>query len=638
MLRYGPAVLILLAVTALTANLRWSLASTLPWQGDEVPLLVRFTGLCGQATTEAEAAGFTPSFYSFRMGALRSLRAPRYPSTLHTSTGFWTNLTLHLFGYSPGAGRAGQFFWSLVAIVAVGWAAWMARRSVAAACAAAWMVALSPMGVAYAAQARGYAEALALTPLLLIALEYLRRKPDSWRRGLIAYWCALQLSMTIYTMWVYWVLPLLGLGILLFPRMTVDRERRRVTRAVVLVLALGLGSFMVIYTADRWRQLSYAASNFGISCNGLGQMAWFLGRLSRQLLPAPAGLALFALLGIVVLWRSSLRWWAWAAAVGAAAPLIFAFVNGSPGYVRNLIYLLAPTAILFGLGVDAALRMAARRLRSLVVTGVAAAAAVGASTWAYAGLEYRTRNILLPDWGAVTMALDREPRPVGPRWLCGCLANHWTINWYGKPREVEAFFRMPAGGSLEVVMGAQFNEHGAPSVYRVDPIRGGIRAEPLPPYLAAVAPYEVRGGVELRRWQGTKRKAEPFASWAPTAPVFIIVRLDRGLSSGHWDRFVKDEAVHASGVVTFKALFVRGGALQSMIAPAEALESILESIQARFALKSTDLQLFALTPLSPEPPAGTHADGSSSGRRGPRQAGSVELAVLGRRYNWWDSM
>ena len=307
LLTYGPLFLILLTVTTLAIHLRCSLARTLPWQCDEVPLLVRFTGLCGQATTEAEASGFTPSLYSFRMGVLRSLRAPHYPSALHTSTGFWTNLTLHLFGYSPGAGRAGQFFWSLVAIVAVGWAAGMVGRSVTAAGAAAWMVALSPMGVAYAAQARGYAEALALTPLLLIALEYLRRKPDSWRRGLIAYWCALQLSLTVYTMWVYWVLPLLGLGILLFPRMAVDHERRRITRAVVLVLALGLGSFMVIYTADRWTQLSYAASNFGMSFEGWGETAGFLGRLSRQLLPAPTGLALFALLGIVVLWRSSLR-------------------------------------------------------------------------------------------------------------------------------------------------------------------------------------------------------------------------------------------------------------------------------------------------------------------------------------------
>ena len=203
-----------LIAAGLGAHLRYSLAHSLPWQCDEVTLLLRFTGLCGNVANESEAESFEPSYYSFYMGALRSLGAPT--SALHTTTGFWVNLTVHLFGVTPVAGRVGPLLWSMVSMAAAGWGAWLVWhrfptganhrlktgatpegdlgdgssglasgpptwQGVPAACLAIWAVALSPCATIYAAQARGYSEAIALAPLLLIALEYFRRKPDSFQ-------------------------------------------------------------------------------------------------------------------------------------------------------------------------------------------------------------------------------------------------------------------------------------------------------------------------------------------------------------------------------------------------------------------------------------------------------------------------
>ena len=85
----------MLAVIVAAGHLRWSLAKTLPWQGDELPLLVRFTGLCGQATNEAEAQRFTPSLYTFRKGTVRSLRVPDYVFSRKPSPAFLAPDTFH---------------------------------------------------------------------------------------------------------------------------------------------------------------------------------------------------------------------------------------------------------------------------------------------------------------------------------------------------------------------------------------------------------------------------------------------------------------------------------------------------------------------------------------------------------------
>ena len=85
-----PIVIVTALVVIASCGLRWELARDTLWQCDEIPLLVRFTGLCGLATNEAEAAAFEPTRWSLYNGALRSVHVPKYPSALHTTTGFWT--------------------------------------------------------------------------------------------------------------------------------------------------------------------------------------------------------------------------------------------------------------------------------------------------------------------------------------------------------------------------------------------------------------------------------------------------------------------------------------------------------------------------------------------------------------------
>ena len=234
---HTPLILATVAIVALSCHLRWYLASTTSWQCDEIPLLVRFTGLCGHVTNDQEAREFKPGYYTFYMGALRSLRAPRFIAAIHTTTGFWVNLSIHLFGVTPAAGRLIPFIWSIAAIAAAVWGTWLVARSIPAACIAAFLVALSPHAVAYAAQARGYAEAMALAPVLLITLEYYRRRPDGWFRATAVMICAIQLSLTVFTMWIYWVAPTLLLAIFVLPRLGKSRIQSRTGYTRLLIRA-----------------------------------------------------------------------------------------------------------------------------------------------------------------------------------------------------------------------------------------------------------------------------------------------------------------------------------------------------------------------------------------------------------------
>jgi len=592
-----PTVLVAITVATLACHLRLSLAESLTWQCDEIPLLVRFTGMCGHATNEAEATRFAPSFYTGYMGALRSLRPPKDIASLHTTTGFWTNLSLHLFGYSPGAGRAFQTFWSVIAIAAAGWAAWLAVGSIYAVCFAAWMVALSPHATAYAAQARGYAEAIALAPLLLIALEHFRRKPDRWLRCTILFLIALQLSLTIYTAWIYWVLPVMLLSVVILSSPVRTEGTTRSTRALLIMMLVGLGCFMTVYTVDRWTQLTFTASVGGDSIDQPGQLWGFLNRLMTELFPSPVWLLLLALLGVWVVWRSPMRWWLWMIAAGVVVPILFALSHGSPGYVRTFGYMLVPVAILFGAGADLALRVAARRFRPATVGLLAALAMTCASVWAYGGLEQRARAVILPDWGEVVLSLDEEPETAGPRWICQCLANHWQINWYREPMDYDAFLQIPLGESIEVVMGAQLDHDGKAKVFRRARGGSGIVEEQIPEYLATVTPQDLRCGVELRRWRGTRQSAEAFASVPPDAPVFVLADLTDRPSDDQWKRFLDDIDAGKRGVVTFKPAGRSDRPVDSMIVPADLVDGVSAGMQRHLHAEPTKIHFFALSPL-----------------------------------------
>lgn len=586
-----------LVLVVLTCQLRWSLASSLPWQCDELPLLVRYTGLCGNATNEAEAQAFTPSLYSFRIGALRSVYVPNYYVSLHTTTGFWTNLGLHLFGYGTASGRAGSLLWSMVAVIAAAWAGWLATHRLPGACLSALFVSLAPMTTVYGAQARGYGEAMALTLLLLIALEYLRRVPDSLFRASAVFLAAFQLSLTVYTMWVYFVLPATVVSVWLLPRRIADERERRCARCVLGFTVVALIVVMTLYTAERWTQLSLAAtSSFGERVDSINALAALLARGLTQAMPiAWIGVPL-AFVGLFVLRRSTIGWWLWPLGLSLLVSALFTVVNGSPGYLRNFVFWVGPLSVLAACGGDALIRWMSVRAKPSVVYALVAGAVVGGGGFAYAGLEERARAILLPDWGALVQALNAEPEPYGPRFVCPGLANHWQIEWYGAPVQTDRLMQVPHGGTIEVVFGAQNNEAGRRVVYRRDPDRSGFPERDMPAFLAAIAPTSVRFGIEVRRFAGREVSVTACERLTSDTPVFIVGTLASKPTAQQWSALLRPSEIRETGLVEFTAQPSPAGLVQTLIAPASAIPTLRRTLSETLGAVPESLRFFELSP------------------------------------------
>lgn len=592
-----PVVIVTVLVVIASCGVRWELARDTLWQCDEIPLLVRFTGLCGLATNEAEAAAFEPTRWSLYNGALRSVHVPKYPSALHTTTGFWTNLTMHLFGATPFGGRVAPLFFSMAAILLSAWAAWLATRSAVGTCLAAWFVALSPHGAFYAAQARGYAETLALVPLLLVLLEYYRRRPDHWPRAVAVAVCAIWLSLTVYTAWIFCVLPVLVVSAWMLPRYVEIRSLRPAARTGLVVIALALLGIMTVYTLDRLHLLTHTAQNFGVSLTNLQEIWLWLTTLVADLTPAPAGVLVLVLLGALTLKRSHVGWWVWPIAACVIAPLVWTIARGSPGFSRNLGYLIGPMAILFAIGACRLIHWVTARSHVALSTAAIAVAFVGVSATAYARLDRHVRAMMLPDWGALTRTLDSEPETVGPRWLAPCLANHWQINWYRQPLNAEAFLNVPHGGQIEVVMGASLDRLGRPRIFRQNPTGVGIFEEDLPEYLRTVSPVENHAGIELRRWVGTRVETQPTRVGDPNAPVFVLANFSRTVRAADWDRFLQQARTTETGVVTFKTAHHESGEIRSMVLPSASLRPIVDGLRSVLDLPPENLCIFTLSSL-----------------------------------------
>lgn len=592
-----PVVIVTALVVIGSCGLRWELAHDTLWQCDEIPLLVRFTGLCGLATNEAEAAQFEPTRWSFYNGALRSGHIPEYPSTLHTTTGFWTNLTMHLFGATPFGGRVASLFFSMAAILLSAWAAWLATRSVLGTCLAAWFIALSPHDVFYGAQARGYAESLALAPLLLVLLEYFRRRPDRRPRAVAVAVCAIWLSLTVYTAWIFFVLPVLLVSLWAIPMHVELRSVRPVARFRLLVIAMAAVGFMAVYTLRRWHLLSYAAQNFGMGLTDLQDVRIWLTMLVGDLTPAPVGVLVLVGIGALALKRSHVGWWVWPFAAGVIAPLVWTLARGSPGFSRNLGYFIGPMAVMFAIGACRLIRWRAARSHVALLTTAIAVAFVGVSATAYARLDRQVRAMMLPDWGALTRLLDREPETVGPRWLAPCLANHWQINWYRQPLRADMFLNVPRGGRIEVVMGVSLDHLGRPKIFRQKATGVGIFEDDLPDYLRAVSPFENHGGIEVRRWAGTRVESQPTPSGDPNAPVFVLANFSRTVLAGDWDRFLRKARATETGVVTFKTAHHKSGEIRSMILPSAALLQVVGALHGILDLTPDNLHIFTLSSL-----------------------------------------
>ena len=572
-------VIMALAVVAVTMQWRWSIAATKSWQCDEIPLLVRFTGLCGHVTCESEAREFTPSFYSWYSGVMRGVRPPQHVAALHTTTNFWVNLTTHLFGVTPLAGRIMPLMWSALAVAVAAWAAWWIAGTWTAACVAAVLCALSPHGIAYAAEARGYAEAMALAPLLLITLEIYRRRPDRFRVALFVFACAIQAALTVYTVWVYWVLPTLLAASWMLPRREADAATRRTLRTVLLLILAAVGATMLVFTMNRWSHLHTSASQMGIAVSSAADAWWFAKDVTTHIMVRPVVMCALMPLGAYVLWTSRVKWWAAPLAAGVLMPLLMAMVNGSAGYARNLGYLVVPCAALAACGGDALVRGVSRKRSARPVGMMTAAAVILLMVWTYADLPARARAIYLPDWGDSVSAVDREPERIGPRWICPCPANHWQINWYRTRRDLDRFLDVPIDGTMEVVLGTQIGERGGKIIYQLDPSSGSVRQLPIPEYIERERIAMARSGVDLRRWRALRIEIDEAGELRPDQPVFLLIAIKQFADTIGLSRLLRRTGADRD-VLVFKPIASGDRLLWSLIVPACRVDDVRRRVAA----------------------------------------------------------
>jgi len=622
------------------AYLRASFAREWAWQCDELPLILRFTGICGIVHNETEARSFVPSLFTLRTGTLRSLRARPDIAALHTTIGFWANLGIHAFGCQPWAARVGPWCFSVLGIAAAGWGAWIVTRRTAPACVAATLVALSPHATFYAAQTRGYAEAYALAGLLMILLEYVRRRPHVWWLALATGGCAVYLSLALFTAWLYWVVPVLlaawlfsagppdgdpdvvsngasaraeargslparheargSLPVRLFARRPLGGDCgakgvRRLdalcpagSRAVVSVIVLAVMSVMVIYSLDRWNTLTYVSTR-GERTSALQDIVSLGVDACREMMPLHPVLGVMAALGAWRLFRREQRWWVEATAGSILVILGFVVIVGSPGYARNLGVLLVPLAVFVGVAVDG-LGQAVRAVVPDTLAPLAGCATfLIAAAAGQARLEPAVRQLVLPDWGAFVQALNARPPAEGPRWICRDIANHWTIGWYA-PGDPPAVEQAASGESFELVLGSQRGRDGAPIIFRPDRTASFVVEEALPGWLAAEEPEAVMGGVELRRWQARPVDEASATAAEPAAPMYAVIVGPNDEAQRR--RFLLKSAAYDQAVVTFKPLPSGGSAAWEALAPARAMPALMAAMSE---LPACRLRVFGLS-------------------------------------------
>ncbi len=601
-----------------SAHTRWTLARDLTWQCDELPLLTRFTGVTGKAATEAEARRYQPTFYNWRMGAMRALRAPSDVASIHTTTNFWVNLTTHLFGITPLAGRLMPLAWSMLAAATAAWAAWKITHDPVAASVTALLLALSPQLCAQGAEARGYAEAAALAPVLPLVLEKLRRASDRVGWALAAFLIALQLSLTVYTAWVYWVLPVLMCGCVALPRRSEgdggrnnggdgeNKLARRHVLAVLILITAALAALMGVYTLDRWASLNFAAGYGGIPIREASDVLTVAALCAEEMFPLSPVLALLLIPGTAAVWRSPSRWWLGCMALCLGAMVSIALRQGSAGYPRNLGVILSPMMIVAGCGAGALVRgvrgwsqqagaaraAAPSQRRALLLEALGVTGLAMLTVPAAASLKDRAHALILPDWGRMTLDLDTMPERLGPRWLCPCLANHATIRWYRERDNIERILELNEGDTIEVVLGAQRDEFGRPVVFRDDARRDAILAYPVPDFIASSPVWQITNGIELRRWRGV-------ADSSPDgdAPMLVYLTLPPPPVSTSFKDFLNSIDAFDRGVVTFKPVACGDRWVASLIAPQSLLPSILDSSQRELHIDPSDVRAFRLEAL-----------------------------------------
>ncbi len=598
-----PLVLTTLAVCTLGVSLRFSLASQLPWQIDEIPLISRMTGLCGSVANETEAEAFTPSLYSFRQGAIRSLRVPRSIVSMHTMAGFWSNATMHVFGASPLAGRVMPIFWSICGVVVAGWGAWLFLRSAVGACIAACLAALSPVGIAYGAQVRGYAESMALASLLLITIELLRRKPESLFRALAVFLCAFLASLSVYTCWAYWVFPVLGLAIIVVPRYANDPVQRRVLRRVLCLVFVGLVAVMGIYTLDRWSNLSFQARTMGRSLSTLPEVIGLLRDFFASHIVGPTIPVLVIMgIGFVVAIRSKQPWWVYVASGSILLPIAFAVANGQIGYVRNFAYLQFPVLLFLTAGAEFVLRPLAAKLKPAFASTVVTLIFLAWVSTSYGESAGRARSMLMPDWGSAIKSIEKEPSTTMPRWYCPDLAYHWVMNWYRPKQDLRAYLDLPFGGHMEVILGVAVPYGESATVYHVNQDASAYVGDPPPDYLAKLAPERTVAGIRVHRWTGTRVQADQLTGFDRDQPMLLLFAIASYADASYWRDHLGAGGFHEHGVITFKEQQQGSLRIESLVAPTERLRQMIGAAQSDGSKLSDKLHLFSLTALAEAKP------------------------------------
>jgi|GEM_PF-3560101 len=584
-------------VLALSVDVRWRLARDTLWQCDEIPLLVRFTGLAGQVATQKQAEAFEPTRWTWMSGVRRSVHIPRSHVSLHTTTGFWVNHSLHLFGVTPLAGRIFPFAFALLAIPIVAWAAWLITRSATATAFAAMLMALSPQSVVYGVQTRGYAEAMALAPLLLVLLDYFRRRPNRYLRALSLTVVAIWMALTVYTSWLYWVLPVLLMATWHLPRSTIHPQDRPTARMGMVLITIAATTFMGIYTVDRWSLLTFASRQFGDPIGNWSQLSDWASLCLGELTIAPILVFPLALIGALALRRTPMRWWLWLIGAGIAAPALWTAFRGSPGYARNLGYLAGPVALLAAVGADRGIHWLSTRIRPVPAIATVVVLFGGVATFGLTTIETRARAMLLPDWSVATQSLEQKPMKTEQRWIAPCLAHHWQAKWYRDPFDAAAFAKIPEGGHIEIAMGATLDRRGSARVFQEKPRGAGSDEIELPDYLKRVTPTSSVARVEWRRWMGTRTGTQEAPTSAETSPVFALIHLDDPARPSQWKRFLQISSATDAGVITFKAVPNGAGEIRSLALPARSMPVIRKAAQSALGVGRESIHFFTLSPL-----------------------------------------
>ncbi len=591
------SLIIITTITAIASlQTKWSLASEFSWQCDEIPMFRRFTAAGAHVTNEAEAAGYKTSFYHARCGVMRSLRSPSSISAVHTTTGFWANLSTQLFGVSAFSARLVPMFWSMAAIAVAGFAGYWLTKRVMVGCVAAIIVSLSPHAIMYGAQARGYAEAMALAPLLVLAMEWLRRRPRSKWRAVLVVMVALQLSMTIYSAWVYWAFPILVISALVLPKYATSKDDAQKLKSVMLIITFCVIGLMCIYTMSRWRSLSFTASHMGVPIqsfqNFLGFMASVLSHLFGQ------GYLLYIPLivwGTASYRKSHEAWWLQGLVASAALMLMLMLLNGSAGYPRNFGLWIVLLAVLAGVGADRLMATAQRAVHVNIVSigtpVLLAMVSITAFPWASA----QAHDEILPDWGGMVQRIDKEPETNGPRWFARCMANHWQIDWYQPHASIDRILAVPTGETFELVTGFQYDNKYQEISYQEDIMQSAILPSPVPSYLASVPATDIRG-IPIRRWVGVKEELLSLGGRDSETPVFLAISIDSQAMSHVMLRIETLGQSVLREVVFFAQSHAENQTVMTLIAPRYLVARIAQLLHAD-ASKLLTIHAYVLSPI-----------------------------------------